>query len=164
MSRTRTFALFVPVVIVMVVVDRLTKLWAEGNLSANAHEMSLGLVDFTLVHNTGAAFGMGQGQGIVFVVLALAIAVAVIAWLCVSRQRTAFEVLGLALVVAGGIGNCIDRVTTGYVVDFINFTWFEFPVFNVADICVTCGVVIFVVALVAHEVAASRGEGEGHAR
>lgn len=164
MSRTRTFALFVPVVIVMVVLDRLAKLWAEASLSAHAHEMSLGLVDFTLVHNTGAAFGMGQGQGVVFVVLALVVTAAVVAWLFVSRQRTAFEVLGLALVVAGGIGNCIDRVTTGYVVDFINFTWFSFPVFNVADICVTCGVAIFAIALVAHEVTASKGEGREDAR
>lgn len=50
--------------------------------------------------------------------------------------------------VAGGIGNCIDRLTTGYVVDFIRFTFVDFPVFNVADICVTCGVILFLVAII----------------
>lgn len=163
MSRSRTFALFVPVVVAMVIVDRLAKLWAEANLAQYAHEMSLGVVDFTLVHNRGAAFGMGQGHGMFFIVLAVIVSIAVIAWLFVSKDHNAWEVVGLALVVAGGIGNCIDRLTTQYVVDFINFTFIDFPVFNVADMCVTCGVVIFMVAFIAREfVLSNNGNKERH--
>ena len=77
--------------------------------------------------------------------------------------QTSWCVVSLALVVAGGIGNCIDRLTTGYVVDFIRLTFIDFPVFNVADICVTCGVVLFLIALIRIEFAsgadAKTGEG-----
>ena len=59
-----------------------------------------------------------------------------------------FETVGFALVVAGGIGNAIDRFLLGYVVDFIEFAFFEFPVFNVADIGVTCGFVILIIGLI----------------
>lgn len=148
MSRKRTFFLFIPIVIAMVIVDRLAKAWAVGHLRRGVTGPDFGLVDFTLVHNTGAAFGMGQGGGIVFVAIAAVITVAVIAWLAIGKRHSALEVTALALVVAGGIGNCIDRLTTGYVVDFIRFTFIDFPVFNVADICVTCGVILFLIAVI----------------
>ncbi len=58
------------------------------------------------------------------------------------------EIVGVALVVAGGLGNALDRFTLGYVVDFIEPTFIDFPVFNVADIGVTCGFVIFLIGVV----------------
>ena len=153
MSHSRTFALFVPIVIAMVICDRLAKGWAVEHLRQGVTGPDFGLVDFTLVHNAGAAFGMGQGSGIIFIAIALVITVAVIVWLAVGKHHGVLGVAGLALVVAGGIGNCIDRLTTGYVVDFIRFTFIDFPVFNVADICVTCGVVLFLIAVVRAEFA-----------
>ena len=141
----------------MVILDRLAKGWAVDHLRQGVTGPEFGLVDLTLVHNKGAAFGMGQGAGIVFVALAVVICVAVVVWLVVGKRHGALEVVSLALVVAGGIGNCIDRLTTGYVVDFIRLT------FNVADICVTCGVVLFLIALIRIEFAsgadAKTGEG-----
>lgn len=148
MSRKRTFALFIPIVIAMVVFDRLAKGWAVDHLRQGVAGPDFGLVDFTLVHNAGAAFGMGQGSGVIFIAIAIVICVAVIIWLAIGKRHNALEVTALALVVAGGIGNCIDRLTTGYVVDFIRFTFVDFPVFNVADICVTCGVILFLVAII----------------
>lgn len=163
MSRSKTFAVFVPIVIAMVIFDRLAKGWAVDHLRQGITGPDFGLVDFTLVHNMGAAFGMGQGAGIVFVALAIVICIAVVVWLLVGKRHGALEVVSLALVVAGGIGNCIDRLTTGYVVDFIRFTLIDFPVFNIADICVTCGVVLFLIALIRIEFApgahAKTGEG-----
>lgn len=61
------------------------------------------------------------------------------------KDLCALEVVGLALVFAGGIGNAIDRFVLGYVVDYINFTFIDFPVFNIADIGVTCGIVLFLI-------------------
>lgn len=137
----------------MVICDRLAKGWAVEHLRQGVAGPDFGLVDFTLVHNMGAAFGMGQGSGIIFIAIALVITIAVIVLLAVGKHHDALGVTGLALVVAGGIGNCIDRLTTGYVVDFIRFTFIDFPVFNVADICVTCGVVLFLIALIRIEFA-----------
>lgn len=145
--------MFVPVVVALVAIDWLAKSWAQATLRPGVHEFDLGIVDLTLVHNAGAAFGLGQGNGVAFIVLAIVVCVAAVAWLIFAKRRSAFEVLGLALIVAGGIGNCIDRLMYGHVTDFICFTFIDFPVFNVADICVTCGVIVFIIALVAHEFA-----------
>lgn len=131
----------------MVVVDRLAKDWAAACLHLGQKGIDLGLVDLTLVHNEGAAFGMGQGGGLLFGIIALVVCTLAVAWLAAKKRHGVLEVVSLALIVAGGIGNLIDRVATGYVVDFIQLSFIDFPVFNVADVCVTCGVVLFVVAL-----------------
>lgn len=161
MSRKRTFVLFIPIVIAMAALDRLAKVWAVDHLRQGAAGPDFGLVDLTLVHNAGAAFGMGQGSGTIFIAIAIVICAAVIIWLVVGKRHNALEITALALVVAGGIGNCIDRLTTGYVVDFIRFTFIDFPVFNVADICVTCGVILFLVAIIFTGVLSDADEEEG---
>ena len=152
MSRKRTFAVFIPIVLAMVIVDRLTKSWAVAHLRMGKADYDLGFVDLTLVHNEGAAFGMGQGSGAIFIAIAIVICACAIAWLAVRRKHGKLEVIALSLIVAGGIGNLIDRLTTGYVVDFIRFTFIDFPVFNVADICVTCGVVLFLVTVLVTDI------------
>lgn len=149
MSRKATFALFAPIVIVMVIVDRLTKSWAADNLSFGVKGPDFGIVDLTLVHNLGAAFGMGQGNGWIFMLVTVVICAIAVVWLFAPIEHHPLEVLGISLVVSGGIGNLIDRMTTGYVVDFFRFTFIDFPVFNVADICVTCGVILFIVTFIA---------------
>lgn len=139
--------MFVPVVLALIAVDRLSKAWAAANLYADVAELDLGPVNLTLVHNTGAAFGIGEGSTYVFIAIAACIVTLIVAWLAGVRWHSKLEVFSLALVAAGGVGNLIDRVQWGYVVDFIEFTFIEFPVFNVADICVTCGVALFIIAI-----------------
>lgn len=145
----------------MVALDYVTKLWAASSLRLGAPAIEHGPIAFDLVHNTGAAFGMGQGGGLFFMGAAALVTVAAIVWLAQRRTHSTLEVVSLALVVAGGIGNCVDRLVTGYVVDFIQFTFIEFPVFNVADICVTCGVVLFLISLVASMIADDSPSSEG---
>ena len=131
----------------MLAADRLSKIWAQGSLYRGVTEYDFGPVSLTLVHNRGAAFGMAQGGTAVFVVLAVVIVLAILAWLVFGKEHAPAEVVGLSLVAAGGLGNLVDRLTTVYVVDFIQFDFIDFPVFNVADICVTCGVVLFICSL-----------------
>lgn len=145
MKRKNVFLLFIPIVIAMVVIDRLSKAWAVDTLHQGVKGFDFGPIALTMVHNFGAAFGMGKGNGIVFLCIAAVIIIAAVLWLALAKGHPPIEVISLALISAGGIGNAIDRLTTEYVVDFIQFTFIDFPVFNVADICVTCGVVIFVV-------------------
>ena len=74
------------------------------------------------------------------------------AYLALTPQHpNAGELIGISLVVAGGIGNAIDRFTLGFVVDFIEPTFIDFPIFNIADIGVTCGIILFIVSLLIHE-------------
>lgn len=149
MNRKNSLLLFIPVVVIGIVLDRLSKAWAAGALPLGTQSgPDFGLVRLTMVHNEGAAFGIGQGHPEFFVVIAVAILAAMLAWLIFGKQHGKLETLSLALIAAGAVGNVIDRVAQGYVVDFFEFTFINFPVFNVADICVTCGVVLFMICVV----------------
>ena len=111
-------------------------------------EPILGLFRFRLVHNTGAAWGMFGDSTFALGVMSIVVCALLLAYLIIaSKSMNTGQVVGLALVFAGGIGNAIDRFTLGYVVDFIDFTFIDFPVFNIADIGVTCGFVIFIASM-----------------
>ncbi len=107
-----------------------------------------GLFDIRLVHNRGAAWGMLSDSTLALGVFsAVLCAVAFVYFLLTVKRASWLEAIGLALVVGGGIGNAVDRFVQGYVVDFIETTFIDFPVFNVADIGVTCGIVLFMVGI-----------------
>lgn len=148
MNRKTSLALFLPIVIVAIVADRLSKAWAAGALALGTQTgPNLGLVRLTMVHNEGAAFGLGQGHQWAFAVIAVVILAWIVGWLLIGKKHGRVEVVSLALIAAGAVGNVIDRLAQGYVVDFFEFTFFSFPVFNVADICITCGVALFVICV-----------------
>ena len=164
----RNAAVFVAVAAVWLAVDLLTKAYfdgfAPGEVVAGPF---LGLFRFKLVHNTGMAWGMFSDSTLALGVMSLLVCVVLALYLLVLSPRASLaQALGVALVVAGGIGNAIDRFSQGYVVDFIDLAFMDFPVFNVADIGVTCGFVLFLVALVVewrHEDALRAKEGSGGA-
>lgn len=104
-----------------------------------------GVLNLTHVENTGAAFGIGTGASAVFVVVALVVAVGTLIFVIVEEPPLSL-VTSLAFVAGGGIGNLIDRVTHGSVTDFLSTAFIAFPVFNVADIFVTLGVILSVIS------------------
>ena len=119
------------------VADRLTKLWAMGRLASGPGWPLLPFFHLTYVENTGAAFGIGRSRNGFFVLLTLAL----LGGLFFLRRRWPREdrwlELGFLLVAGGALGNLYDRLAYGFVVDFLDFrVW---PVFNVADSCVTVG-------------------------
>lgn len=134
-------------VILLVVADQVTKLLIASHyeVGQSTHVIN-GLLDFTYVRNRGAAFGMLADQRWIFLVLTAAIIVAIVwAW-CKGYVQHVTGRIAAVLVVAGGIGNMIDRLLLGYVVDFIDVSpLFNFAVFNVADCCVTVGAVFMAV-------------------
>lgn len=129
------------VALVAVVLDQATKAWARAALAGGPAPLVPGVMDLVLVGNTGAAFSMGEGKQWLFVLLALAITVGCVVWVARERDMPLALACSLGAVVGGGIGNMIDRVATGTVTDFFATAFVDFPVFNVADIFVTCGVV-----------------------
>lgn len=150
--RRRAFA-FAAVVVVWMALDRASKLAMDTvAVGSTVQHNVLGLFDFTLVHNTGGAWGVFGGStlplGVFSVAVCVALAVFLFAYL--RAQATWLETISIALVVAGGLGNAWDRFAYGYVVDFFNCTFVDFPVFNVADIGVTCGIVLLIIGLIAH--------------
>lgn len=111
-------------------------------------EPLMGLFRFRLVHNTGAAWGIFSDATGLLGFSSLIVCGGIIGFFLYNLKHISLgETFGLALVLAGGIGNAIDRFILGYVVDFIEFTFIDFPVFNIADIGVTCGFVIVFISL-----------------
>ena len=133
-----------------VVLDRVTKSFFDGQEPGSILAGPfLGLVDIRLVHNTGGAWGIFSDSTFALGVFSL-IVCAVLAVYCLATLKASSfaQVVSFALIVAGGIGNAIDRFVQGFVTDFIEFIFIDFPVFNVADIGVTCGFALLVIALI----------------
>lgn len=124
----------------LLVLDRATKLWAMRELALRPPLALLPFFDLTYVENTGAAFGLGRGANGVFIAVSLALTGALV-WMMRKwpADRRSLQWGGL-LVVAGALGNLYDRVAYSYVVDFLHLHYW--PVFNVADSCITVGAVL----------------------
>ena len=139
-------ALFVAAV---TVADQITKWLVVENIPLHSQVDAIpGLFHFTYVQNTGAAFSSFQGMQWLFALVFLAFTVAII-WEF-SKKRlpfTDFERWLMVAVYAGGLGNMIDRVRLGYVVDMIAVDFMNFAVFNVADCFITCGCILLLVHL-----------------
>lgn len=109
---------------------------------------------FTYVENRGAAFGILQNQMWLFFIITLIVIVVLVRLLWKRMVTHPLTKIGVAMVIAGAIGNVIDRIFRGFVVDFIQVDlvqWFHFPIFNVADICVTVGVVLMILGILLFE-------------
>ncbi len=99
------------------------------------------VIDLVHVENTGAAFSIGEGAGSLFVIVALVVACAAFFFIRTNDVPMSLTI-SMACVVGGGLGNMVDRLMRGSVTDFIATAFMDFPVFNVADIAVTCGIVM----------------------
>ncbi len=142
-------AVLIAIVVLWVIADQVTKSLVSGQqMGAIFAGPFLGLVDFRLVHNTGAAWGIFAGNTAVLGVFSLFVCVLLVAYYIWQRNEVnMLQTVGIALIIAGGIGNVIDRFIQGYVIDFIEFAFIDFPVFNVADIGVTCGFVLLILGI-----------------
>lgn len=115
-----------------------------------------GVLHFTYVENTGAAFGIMKNSRWVFMAVSSIAIVALIILIARFASEDRFAAVTIAMILGGGIGNMIDRVRLGYVVDFIDLRLINFAVFNVADSFVTVGSVLLIVILVREFVKDSR--------
>ncbi len=132
------------------IADQVTKWWVDGPLGLVQEGDRMDLLpffDLTRVHNRGISLGMFQATSMemrwALVALTALIAVVVLVWML--RERRMGDILGLALILGGALGNIRDRFTMGYVLDFADFhigTFRPFMIFNLADAAITIGVVI----------------------
>jgi len=129
--------------------DLWTKDWATRTLAGAAPIPVIGeLVRFTYVRNSGVAFGLGAGLRFPYYLFSIAAVLVILYLFLRGRVHGSGRRLALALILGGALGNLVDRVTTGQVVDFIDIGWgrWHWPVFNVADSAVSIGVVLFALA------------------
>ena len=132
--------------VLVVLADQASKYYIAQNFGEFEHITLLPVLDITRMHNVGAAFSFlataSGWQRWVFIGLAGVVSVGIIVWLLRLREQAhGLLSCGLALVLGGALGNVIDRIRLGYVVDFIHFHWDRayFPAFNVADSAITVG-------------------------
>lgn len=136
--------------VAIAVLDQLSKVWTVANIPLQTQIPAVpGLFHLTNVQNTGAAFSSFQGMRWVFVALFAALTVLLI-WDMVKKKLplTPLERWCVAAIYGGGLGNIIDRIRLGYVVDMIQVEFMNFPVFNVADSFITCGCLVLFVSMV----------------
>ena len=136
--------------LLIVAADQFTKYLTVANIELYADVPFIpGLLQLTYVRNTGAAFSSFEGQQWLFaLIFALFTALVFYEYYKKPMGFSTLERWCIAAIYGGGLGNMIDRVRLGYVVDMIETTFMEFPVFNVADCFITCGCILLMVHLV----------------
>ena len=147
------FVLFnLAAVAALVGIDQLIKLWASNVLQpVGAMPLIPHVVELRFVLNQGMAFSLLSGKQL-FLIIATSIALILVAYGLFFRSRgKLLQQIAFILVLAGGIGNLIDRVLNGEVVDYINPLFIDFAVFNFADICVCVGVALWVLVIFLEE-------------
>ena len=136
---------------VLAAVDQITKHIALTKLKPIGNTTFIkGFMDFTFVENRGAAFGILNGKIWLLLVLAAIICAVIIYSMLKMPKTKEYRLLkaALTLILAGAVGNVIDRVIRGYVVDFFEFTFISFPVFNMADIYVVVGAIAMALIMI----------------
>ena len=106
------------------------------------------IINFSYTENTGAGFSFLADKTGLLIAISSVLSLAIIIYFIFSKKRSLLHTIAISLILAGAVGNLIDRITLGYVRDFIQFAfWTSFPVFNFADICLTIGVILCIVYL-----------------
>lgn len=137
--------LYLAIFFAIIALDQISKVMITSSFSAyQGTTVIKGILDFTYVRNEGAAFGMLQGARVFFIIITLAAVAAAVIYIVKARPSSPLERTALAFISGGAIGNFIDRVVLGYVRDFIEVTFIDFPVFNIADcfVCIGAGLYI----------------------
>lgn len=141
------------IIVLCIAADQLTKICAAANLKdISTLPIIENIFHFTYVENRGAAFGMLADHRWVFMILSVVGIAAIFVYLTVTKPKSWWMRLALCFIVGGGVGNMIDRIARGYVIDFIDCRFINFYVFNVADSFVCVGCAMFIIAVIIDEV------------
>ena len=134
---------------VLSAIDQLIKFFAERDLAPISEKIVIkGFLGWEYVQNTGAAFGSFSNNTVVLsVITGIIILIGIIA-IIAEKITNKFLLTVAVMIISGGIGNLIDRIARGYVTDYIKVLFIDFPVFNFADILVTCGSFLLIIYLI----------------
>ena len=151
-------AVSLAVIAVLTAVDQLTKYIAVNTVKVNGpKEFLFGLFRFRYAENTGAAFSSFSDSTTLLTVVTVLILAGCLILLLSKKIKSMFMNICLLLITAGGIGNVIDRIIYGYVVDFIEPLFIDFAVFNFADCCITVGAILMIIGQI-YDIVSERKE------
>lgn len=133
-------------VIVLVIIDQVVKYFCFNNL-VEPITLIPGFIELSYLENRGAAFGIMQDKSFFLVVFPIIIIIGLIVFYTKlgNSRNEKISKASLILILSGAIGNLIDRVFNGFVVDMFHFTFFDFPIFNIADIYVVVGTILLMI-------------------
>lgn len=148
-------------IVLLIILDQVSKYLVAANLSAQNIQMIPNFFYITYAENKGMAWSLFSGQ-LVFFCLAAAAAIGVMSWYLIYKETTKMTRIALAMMIAGAAGNLIDRLLLGYVRDFLHFYIFtyDFPIFNVADSCLTIGVILLILGSLIEDRKKEKGTNE----
>ncbi|HFI0143429.1 TPA: signal peptidase II [Streptococcus suis] len=136
----------------LIVLDQLVKAWTVANIALDTVEPFLpGFMSLAYLRNYGAAWSILQNQQWFFTIVTIAAVTGLIWYYIKQIQGNIWTLFSLSLMIAGALGNFIDRIRLGYVVDMFHLDFISFPVFNVADICLSVGVGILFICIMKEE-------------
>jgi len=134
--------------IILFIVDQISKILAVKLIDINhSIEVIKNFFYLTYTHNTGAAFSILMGKRIFLILIAVVILIAIFNYLRKNKIESKVEKIAFSLVIGGSIGNLLDRIVRGYVIDFLDFKIFgyNFPIFNLADTFIVIGVFLLLI-------------------
>ncbi len=139
-------------IILLITLDLLTKIYIYGPINLSGVDIILikDVLRFTSVENTGASFGIFSDHTLILSIVSLITVIgAIVAQILTAKQfnKPLFRI-SLSLIIAGGIGNLVDRFSFGFVRDFIYFELIDFAVFNIADSCLTIGCILLIIFII----------------
>lgn len=135
------------IILILTICDQLLKSWVASSLVLGGSKQLIpGIVELTNLRNSGAAWSIFEGQQAFFTIITI-IAIIVIGYFIWEYRKNIPMLIGLSLIMAGTIGNFIDRLRQGYVVDMFETTFINFPIFNIADMCLTIGVIWLIICI-----------------
>ncbi len=138
------------IILISICIDQIVKQVIIKNILNSSIEIINGVLDFTYVENTGGAYGIGSNNILMFIIINVIIIGILMKFVISKRDEINNALLiAISLIIAGGIGNLIDRIFRGYVIDFIDINpVFKYPVFNIADIFVVTGCIVIAIDLI----------------
>lgn len=141
------------IVLLLIALDQLVKSYIVQQIPlGEVRSWIPNFVSLTYLQNRGAAFSMLQDQQWLFAIITLVVMIGAIWYLHKHMEDSLWMVLGLTLIISGGLGNFIDRVSQGFVVDMFHLDFINFAIFNVADSYLTVGVIILLIAMLKEEI------------
>jgi len=145
-NKKLSYILIISIILVGVVLDLITKVFFENYYLEHNTDITVipDFFTFTYVKNTGAAYGMFSDNTIMLTIVSIAMVIVFVVYDIFNHSNNILYILGFSFIISGAIGNMIDRIFLGYVRDFISIRLFNF-VFNIADIFVTFGMILFMV-------------------
>ena len=156
---TRLLVAYFLISALLVGLDQWSKYLTVQNISlGETKEFIPGFLSLTHLRNTGAAWSLLEGKMIFFYVITVIVSVVIFYLLIKNYKKSIWYSVGLSFVLAGAIGNFIDRVRLGYVVDMLQTDFMNFPIFNVADSTLVVGVICIFIYLILDEKAAKEGK------